>query len=131
MGWKAKKLDQFDTDRVFQQKRLKKHGGGREEYVAFLQQNVDAKLASETKNLQATMPANVDLTRMNTMERQHNSAEMDADTFTMEDVSKEEFGSKADSFRDHAGATGEDDDMTSTTALVRRRVTCSDCTPIC
>lgn len=109
-GWKAKKLNQFDTDRVFQQKRLMKHGGGREEYVAFLQQNVDAKLASETKNLQATMPANVDLTRMNTMERQQNSAEMDADTFTMDDVSKEEFGSKADSFRDHAGATGEDDD---------------------
>lgn len=109
-AWKASKLKQFDTDAAFKQKRLKKHPGGREEYVAFLDQNVNQKMQSETENLQKGLPANVDLTRLNTMEEAEQSAEYDADTHTLEDVSKEEFGTKADAFRDHNSATQEDDE---------------------
>ena len=109
-AWKTRKLEQFDTDRVFQQKRMKKHGGGRHEYVAFLDQNVAQKLAQETANLQKSMPPNVDLLRMNTLEQQEANAEYDADTHFLDEVSKEEFGTKADAFRDHNSATQEDDD---------------------
>lgn len=108
-AWKEKKLQQFDTDSAFREKRLKKYPGGRSEYVRFLDQNVSDKMASETANLQSTLPAGVDLSRMNTMELEAANAEVDADTHYLDEVSKEEFGTKADAFRDNS-ATQEDDD---------------------
>ncbi len=75
----------------------------------FLDANVRSKMEAETNNLQATMPPGVDVRRMSTMELQAASAEVDADTHFLELVSKEEFGTKADAFRD-TSATHEDDD---------------------
>lgn len=108
-AWKTDKLAKYDSDSAFREKRRKKHGGGREEYVAFLDGNVRSKMETETANLQAGLPAGVDLTRMSTMEMEAANAEVDADTHFLEQVSKAEFGTKADAFRDNS-ATQEDDD---------------------
>jgi hypothetical protein len=49
----------------------------------------------------------VDLARLNSMEA---AEEVDVDTHFLETVSKEEFGTKADAFRDSNNAHDEDDE---------------------
>jgi len=109
-AWKSSKLQKYDTDSGFREKRLKKHNGSRSDYVAFLTHNVQEKMDAETRNLQSNLPAGVDLTRMNTQEMEAAEAEADADTHFLEEVSKEEFGTKADAFRTNAAHDEDDDD---------------------
>jgi hypothetical protein len=43
-AWKTQKLNKFDSDSSFREKRIKKHGGSRVDYVAFLDRNVSEKM---------------------------------------------------------------------------------------